>query len=101
MKTIAITSCLTALLFLTACVSDDRYSGCNGIGCSVDNPDAPRAVERVSRGKSTSNRMKANRPYDGCNGIGCAVDNPDDPENWPLCSDGARHPDCSYAPEGY
>lgn len=39
--------------------------------------------------------------YDGCHGAGCLVDDPDDPNNWPLCSDGARHPDCSYAPDGY
>lgn len=41
--------------------------------------------------------------YDGCHGAGCLVDDPDsdDPNNWPLCSDGARHPDCSYAPLGY
>ncbi|MBA8862896.1 hypothetical protein FHW19_004648 [Ochrobactrum anthropi] len=79
MKIFAMAPSLMALLFLTACVSDDSYSGCNGIGCRVDNPDGPRAVERVSRGKSASNRIKVNRPYDGCNGVGCAVDNPDDP----------------------
>jgi hypothetical protein len=37
---------------------------------------------------------------DGCHGVGCLVDDPDNPETWPMCSDGARHPDCSYAPEG-
>ncbi|GEK70404.1 hypothetical protein JWJ88_15270 [Paracoccus methylovorus] len=39
--------------------------------------------------------------YTGGHGVGLLVDDPDDPNNWPLCSDGARHPDCSYAPLGY
>lgn len=39
--------------------------------------------------------------YDGPHGIGALVDDPDDVSNWPTCSDGAQHPDCSYAPEGY
>lgn len=39
--------------------------------------------------------------YDGPNGVGAIVDNPDDVANWPTCSDGAKHPDCSYAPNGY
>lgn len=39
--------------------------------------------------------------YDGPHGVGAIVDNPDDVSNWPTCSDGAQHPDCSYAPEGY
>lgn len=96
MKLVTLASTLSLCLFVTACVNDGGYSGCNGVGCTVDNPDAPRRVERSPRSEKPSNRG-----YDGCNGIGCAVDKPDDPEKWPLCSDGARHPDCSYAPEGY
>lgn len=40
------------------------------------------------------------KAYDGPHGAGRMVDNPD-VESWPTCSDGAQHPDCSYAPEGY
>lgn len=42
--------------------------------------------------------------YTGAHGVGVLVDNPDESpnvENWPMCSDGARHPDCRDAPEGY
>lgn len=49
--------------------------------------------------------------YDGCHGVGCLVDDPDttldptldpgDPQYWPICSDGVRYPDCSFAPDGY
>lgn len=40
------------------------------------------------------------KAYDGPHGVGALVDNPD-VESWPTCSDGAKRPDCSFAPEGY
>lgn len=42
--------------------------------------------------------------YTGAHGVGLLVDNPDessDVNDWPVCSDGAQHPDCRDAPEGY
>lgn len=93
------------LLAVSACTSDDGYDGCRGVGCTVDNLDRPRITHRTPRyDKNGYRNFDDDGNYIGCHGAGCLVDNPDkadDPNNWPLCSDGARHPDCSYAPEGY
>lgn len=60
---------------------------------ACDTPDDKGAVLAGSAEQDT-----------GAHGVGLLVDNPDessDVDDWPVCSDGAQHPDCRDAPLGY
>ena len=56
------------------------YDGCHGIGCYVDNPDAPVGgyADPGSEPMPESN-FDANGDYNGCHGVGCYITNPDAP----------------------
>lgn len=57
------------------------YSGCHGLGCVVDDPDArPRndAIDpRPQFDKQGNPNWDTNGNWQGCRGLGCQVDNPD------------------------
>lgn len=58
--------------------------------------DSPHDKGRVLAGNAKQDT--------GAHGVGLLVDNPDessDVSDWPVCSDGAQHPDCRDAPLGY
>lgn len=59
----------------------DRYSGCHGIGCRVDNPtrDTSQDIDpRPSFDRNGEPNFDTHGNWQGCHGIGCLVDNPDD-----------------------
>lgn len=63
------------------------------------------ALMGVLSGCAMGGRGHGEGGYTGAHGVGLIVDNPDeaddDPENWPVCSNGVRYPDCRNAPAGY
>lgn len=70
----------------TSNVDYDRspaYSGCHGIGCKVDNPDARRDGSqdidtRPSFDRQGNPNFDTHGNWQGCHGAGCLVDPPDD-----------------------
>lgn len=55
---------------------DNRYNGCHGIGCRVDNPD--QAIDtRPQFDRQGEPNFDTHGNYQGCHGAGCLVDNPD------------------------
>jgi hypothetical protein len=59
---------------------DGRYSGCHGIGCTVDNPrrDSSRDIDpRPSFDREGNPNFDTKGNWQGCHGAGCLVDDPD------------------------
>ncbi|KQZ14464.1 MULTISPECIES: DUF3011 domain-containing protein [unclassified Mesorhizobium] len=55
--------------------ADDKYNGCHGIGCKVDNPD--EIDDRPQFDRNGEPNFDTHGNYQGCHGAGCLVDNPD------------------------
>lgn len=60
--------------------SNSGYSGCHGIGCTVDNPDARDGDQdidtRPAFDKQGNPNFDTHGNYQGCHGVGCDVDPP-------------------------
>jgi|GEM_PF-5097527 len=58
----------------------EAAAGCHGVGCYVDNPDAPAAGYADPASAPVANPdFDANGNYIGCSGVGCYITNPDAP----------------------
>lgn len=60
--------------------SQGRYTGCHGVGCTVDNPDraGSGAIDtRPAFDRDGNPNFDTHGNWQGCNGMGCLVDNPD------------------------
>jgi hypothetical protein len=62
------------------------YSGCHGVGCTVDNPDRPRDTSqdidpRPAFDRQGNPNFDTEGNWQGCHGVGCLVDPPDDGSN--------------------
>ena len=56
----------------------DGYSGCHGIGCSVDNPRGDDGIDpRPSFDREGNPNFDTKGNWQGCHGVGCMVDDPD------------------------
>ncbi|MDF3856610.1 DUF3011 domain-containing protein [Paracoccus pantotrophus] len=55
------------------------YSGCHGIGCYVDNPNADDEIDpRPQFDAQGEPNFDEDGNYQGCHGMGCLVDDPDE-----------------------
>lgn len=57
--------------------SDDSFTSCHGIGCTVDDPGDHSVDTTPQFDKNGEPNFDTQGNYQGCHGVGCLVDNPD------------------------
>lgn len=62
--------------------SDDKHSGCHGLGCKVDNPDNGNEIDpRPQFDREGNPNFDTEGNWQGCHGVGCLVDTPKSDDN--------------------